>query len=121
MRNVNFTGWPQAAGPTQTCAPISPNVALFAGMLVLIAIPFSFVCHRTGGSVFMTSLLHATVDTPEEVWLPLLLPVGAHNTTTGEGRVGPALLVMFRAVAVLIVAHPRTPRLDPVSQAPRRG
>jgi membrane protease YdiL (CAAX protease family) len=94
-------------GPHADVAAVATSFALFAGMVVLMSIPFSFVYNRTGGSVFMTSLLHAAIDTPQLVWLPLLLPVGLENSTVGEGRLNLALLLAFGVVALLIVALTR--------------
>jgi membrane protease YdiL (CAAX protease family) len=94
-------------GPHTDLSAVAANFGLFAVMVVLMTIPFSFVFNRTGGSVFMTALLHAAIDTPQLVWLPLLLPVGAANSTSGEGRLDLALLLTFGAVALLIVALTR--------------
>ena len=72
-------------------------------MVVAMAIVFSFVYNRAGGSVFLTAVLHTAVDTPQLVWLPLLLPVGIENSATGEGRLDFALLVAFGVVALVVV------------------
>lgn len=94
-------------GPDADWAAVATNFGLFTAMVVLMSVPFTFVFNRTGGSVFMTALLHTAIDTPQLVWLPLLLPVGATNTTSGEGRADLAVLVAFGIVAVLIIALTR--------------
>ena len=71
-------------------------------MVVAMSVVFSFVYNRTGGSVFATAVLHTAIDTPQLVWLPLLLPVGIENSTGGEGRLDLAVLVAFGFVAVVI-------------------
>ncbi|HEY3409518.1 MAG TPA: type II CAAX endopeptidase family protein [Propionicimonas sp.] len=91
-------------GPQADVMVVVTNFALFAGMVVLMAVPFSFVYNATRGSVFMAALLHAAIDTPQVVWLPLLLPVGIENSTSGEGRLSLALLLAFGVVASVIVA-----------------
>jgi len=91
-------------GPHADLATVATNFALFAGMVVLMAVPFSLVYNATRGSVFMAALLHAAIDTPQVVWLPLLLPVGIENSTSGEGRLNLALLMAFGVVAFVIVA-----------------
>jgi hypothetical protein len=55
----------------------------------------------------MTALLHTAIDTPQLVWLPLLLPVGAANSTSGEARLDLAVLMAFGAVALAIVTLTR--------------
>ncbi len=94
-------------GPHADVMAVATNFALFAGMVVLMAILFSFVYNRTGGSVFMVALLHAAIDTPQVVWLPLLLPVGIENSTSGEGRLNLALFLAFGVVALLTLAVTR--------------
>jgi uncharacterized protein len=94
-------------GPHVDLAAVATNFAIFAGMVVLMAIPFTFVYNRTGGSVFMSALLHAAIDTPQLVWLPLLLPVGIENSPSGEGRLDLAVLVPFAVVGLTIVAVTR--------------
>ena len=94
-------------GPHVDLAAVATNFAIFAGMVVLMAIPFTFVYNRTGGSVFMSALLHAAIDTPQLVWLPLLLPVGIENSPLGEGRLDLAVLVPFAVVGLTIVAVTR--------------
>jgi len=94
-------------GPHVDLAAVATNFAIFAGMVVLMAIPFTFVYNRTGGSVFMSALLHAAIDTPQLVWLPLLLPVGIENSPLGEGRLDLAVLVPFAVVGLIIVAVTR--------------
>jgi membrane protease YdiL (CAAX protease family) len=91
-------------GPGADVLAVAGNFAVFTAMVVVMAVPFTFVFNRTGGSVFMVALLHAAIDTPQLVWLPLLLPVGAANSTTGELRLNLAVLLAFGVVAVLIVA-----------------
>jgi membrane protease YdiL (CAAX protease family) len=91
-------------GPRADVMAVATSFLLFAGMVVVMAIPFSFVYNATRGSVFMTALLHAAIDTPQVVWLPLLLPVGIENSTSGEGHLNLALLLAFGTVALVILA-----------------
>lgn len=94
-------------GPHADVAAVAANFALFAGMVVVMAIPFTFVYNRTGGSVWMTALMHAAIDTPQLVWLPWFLPVGPENSTLGEGRLNLAALLAFGAVALALVVATR--------------
>ena len=93
-------------GPQADPATVATNFALFSAMVVLMAVPFSFVFNRTR-SVLMTALLHTAIDTPQAVWLPLLLPVGLKNSARGEARLDLALLLVVGVVAVLVVALTR--------------
>lgn len=94
-------------GPHADVVAVATNFALFAGMVVVMAVLFTFVYNATRGSVFMTALLHAAIDTPQIVWLPLLLPVGVENSTSGEGRLNLALLLAFGAVALVVAVATR--------------
>jgi membrane protease YdiL (CAAX protease family) len=79
-------------GPHADPVAVATNFAVFAGMVVALAFPFTLVYNRTGGSVPLVSLLHAAIDTPQLVWLPLWVPVGAENTTRGEWQLDLAML-----------------------------
>lgn len=115
LLGVLWAGWhlpffltpDHGGGPHAGLADVATNVAVFATMVVLLSVPFAFVYNRTGGSVFMTSLLHSAIDTPQLVWVPLLLPVGMENSTSGEGRLDLALLLAFGTLALLIVVFTR--------------
>lgn len=94
-------------GPGADVGVVATNFALFTAMVVALSVVFSFVYNRTGGSVFAAAVLHTAIDTPQLVWLPLLLPVGIENSAGGEGRLDLAVLVAFGAVAVVIAAVTR--------------
>ncbi len=94
-------------GPGADVAVVATNFALFTAMVVAMSVVFTFVYNRTGGSVFATAVLHTAIDTPQLVWLPLLLPVGIENSATGEGRLDLAVLVAFGVVAVVIAVLTR--------------
>jgi len=72
-------------------------------MVVALAIIFTWVFNCTQGSVFIASLLHAAIDTPQLVWLPLFLDVGASNSARGETSLNVAVFVVFGALALLIL------------------
>ncbi|MGV8907537.1 MAG: CPBP family intramembrane glutamic endopeptidase [Propionicimonas sp.] len=94
-------------GPNADWIAVATNFALFTLMVVILSIPLSFVFNRTGGSVFATALLHAAIDTPQLVWLPLLMPVGSQNSTSGEWQLNLAVVMTFGVVAALIVVLTR--------------
>jgi len=79
------------------------NFAIFFLMVVSLNILFTWVYNHTRGSVFMASLLHAAIDTPQLVWLPLFFAVGTTNSSAGERAINLALLIPFGVLALLIV------------------
>ena len=90
-------------GPGTDPAAQLKNFFIFLLMVLAVSILFTWVYNHTRGSVFMTSLLHAAIDTPQLVWAPLFLEVGTANSTTGESSLDLALLITFGALALLIV------------------
>ena len=54
------------------------------------------VFNHTQGSIFIATLLHASIDTPQLVWIPLFLAVG-------ETSINLAGLIAFGVPALLIV------------------
>ena len=65
-------------------------------MVVALAIIFTWVFNHTRGSVFIATLLHASIDTPQLVWIPLFLAVGMTSLNL-------AALIGFGVPALLIV------------------
>lgn len=94
-------------GPNADWTAVATNFALFTLTVVILSIPLSFVFNRTGGSVLATALSHAAIDTPQLVWLPLLMPVSTQNSTSAEWQLNLALVMTFGAVAALIVVLTR--------------
>lgn len=89
-------------GPGMNPLGTAITFAAFAGLVVAMSVVFSYVVNRTGGSVFMAALLHAAIDTPQLVWLPLILPVGTQNSASGERSLDLALMIAFGMLAVVI-------------------
>jgi uncharacterized protein len=94
-------------GPGTSLADVMKNVFLFFLMVVALSILFTWVYNHTRGSVFIAGLLHAAIDTPQTVWVPLFLSVGAFNSTSGEAVLNLALLIPFGVLALLIVVLTR--------------
>jgi len=69
-------------------------------MVVAISIIFTWVFNHTRGSILIASLVHAAIDTPQLVWVPLFLEVG-------ETSLDLALLSTFGVLALLIVIMTR--------------
>ena len=69
-------------------------------MVVAIAIITTWVFNHTQGSVFIASVLHTSIDTPQAVWIPLFLMVN-------ETILNVAGLVSFGVPAVLIIVLTR--------------
>ena len=65
-------------------------------MVVAIAIIFTWVFNHTRGSIFISNLAHAAIDTPQLVWYPLFLAVD-------ETRLNLAVLIAFGVPALLIL------------------
>ncbi|MDA4112042.1 MAG: CPBP family intramembrane metalloprotease, partial [Thaumarchaeota archaeon] len=69
----------QGGGPGTGIFTFLTNFSLFFVLLLALAIIFTWVFNHTGGSIFISNLLHAGIDTPQAVWLPLFVGV----STTG--------------------------------------
>ena len=112
-------------GPGAAWGAVWTNFAIFSGMVIALSVPMTFVFNRTGGSVLLVALMHASIDTAQLVWLPLLLPVGAETSTTGERQLDLAALVGFGVTALLLVLFTRgrlgrASRRDALDLSPER-
>ncbi len=65
-------------------------------MVMALAIIFTWVFNHTHGNVFIANLLHAAIDTPQLVWIPLFLAVD-------ETSINLATLIAFGVPALLII------------------
>jgi membrane protease YdiL (CAAX protease family) len=83
-------------GPGISFATFLTSFSYFFLMVMAIAIIFTWVFNHTGGSIFIANLVHAAIDTPQLVWIPLFLAVD-------ETRLNLATLIAFGAPALLIV------------------
>ncbi|MBN2004511.1 MAG: CPBP family intramembrane metalloprotease [Anaerolineae bacterium] len=90
-------------GPDVSLVAFLINFSVFFLMVVALTLIFTWVFNGTHGSIFIASLLHAAIDTPQLVWLPLFLGVGASNSTKGETALNLAVLVVFGTLALLIL------------------
>ena len=61
----------QGGGPGTDLAIILTNFAMFFLMVIALAIIFTWVFNHTAGSVFIAIVLHASVNTPQLVLVPL--------------------------------------------------
>jgi membrane protease YdiL (CAAX protease family) len=83
-------------GPGTGFAPFLMSFSMFLLMVIALSIIFTWVFNHTRGSVFIATLLHTSIDTPQLVWLPLFL-------TVTEARLNLAALIAFGVPALLIV------------------
>jgi membrane protease YdiL (CAAX protease family) len=65
----------QGGGPGTGLDTFFTNFAMFFLFVMALNVIFTWVFNHTGGSVFMANLLHAAIDTPQLVWIPLFLAV----------------------------------------------
>ena len=72
------------------------NFSYFFLIVMAFAIIFTWVFNRTKGSIFIANLMHAAIDTPQLVWIPLFLAVN-------ETKLNLASLIAFGVPALLIV------------------
>jgi membrane protease YdiL (CAAX protease family) len=75
-------------GPGTGFAPFLMNFSIFLLMVIALAIIFTWVFNHTQGSIFISGLLHASIDTPQVVWVLLFLAVA-------ETRLNLAGLIVF--------------------------
>ncbi len=83
-------------GPGTSLTTSLINFSIFFLIVVAFAIIFTWVFNHTRGSVFISNLMHASIDTPQLVWIPLFLAV---NETT----LNLASLIGFGVPAILIL------------------
>ncbi len=94
-------------GPGVDAGAVAANFAVFTAMVVALSVLFTVVFNRTGGSVLLVALLHTAIDTGQITWLPLLLPVGLANSTSGEFTLDLALLCTFGPAALAVALATR--------------
>jgi membrane protease YdiL (CAAX protease family) len=87
-------------GPGTGFATFLTNFTLFFLMVIAIAIIFTWVFNHTRGSIFISNLAHAAIDTPQLVWMSLFI-------TVDETRLNLATLIAFGLPALLIVSLTR--------------
>jgi membrane protease YdiL (CAAX protease family) len=83
-------------GPGTGFATFLTNFSIFFLMVMAVAIITTWVFNHTRGSIFISNLVHASVDTPQLVWIPLFLAVD-------ETRLNLAVLIGFGIPALLII------------------
>jgi hypothetical protein len=83
-------------GPGTSFTTFLTSFFYFFLMVMAIAIIFTWVFNHTGGSIFIANLVHAAIDTPQLVWIPLFLAVD-------ETRLNLASLIAFGVPALLII------------------
>ena len=74
----------QGGGPGTSFATFLTNFPIFLLMVIALAIIFTWVFNHTRGSIFIATLLHASIDTPQLVWIPLFLAVGDDQPEPGR-------------------------------------
>ena len=99
-------------GPGTSLSIVVTNFSIFFLMVVEFAIITTWVFNHTGGSIFISNLVHASIDTPQLVWVPLFLGssiAGTTNSVVGETSLDLALLIGFGvpALLILIMTHGR--------------
>jgi membrane protease YdiL (CAAX protease family) len=83
-------------GPGTSFATFLRSFSYFFLIVMAFSIIFTWVFNHTGGSVFIANLLHAAIDTPQLVWIPLFLAIDETKTNL-------ASLIAFGVPALLIV------------------
>lgn len=101
-------------GPGTNFASLLTSFAYFFIVVMAFSIIFTWVFNHTGGSVFIANLLHAAIDTPQLVWIPLFLAVD-------ETKLNLACLIAFVVPALLIVILTRGRLGYRPSQEPSSG
>jgi membrane protease YdiL (CAAX protease family) len=87
-------------GPGANFTTLLVSFAYFLVMVLALSIIFTWIFNHTGGSIFMANLLHASIDTPQLVLIPLFLAID-------ETRLNLASLFAFGVPAILIVVLTR--------------
>ena len=84
-------------GPDVGFTSFLTDFLIFTVMVVAFSIIFTWVFNHTGGSIFIANLLHASIDTPQLVWIPLFPLVGETSLNIANliGFVIPALLIVI--------------------------
>lgn len=87
----------QGGGPGTGLATFLTNFSMFFLMVLALAIIFTWVFNHTRGSIFISITAHASIDTPQVVWVPLFLAVD-YTSLILAGLIGfgvTALLIVF--------------------------
>jgi uncharacterized protein len=90
----------QGGGPGTGLSAFWANFPIFLALVTSLAVILTWVYNRTGGSVFLAILVHASVNTPQVALAPLF---PALDTT----RLNTAALIGFGLAAVLVLAFTR--------------
>jgi len=90
----------RGGGPGTSVTTVMTSFIIFFLSVIALAIIITWVFNHTRGSVFVASVLHTSVDTPQLVWIPLFVIVNAIILNV-------ACLVGFGVAAVLIVVLTR--------------
>jgi membrane protease YdiL (CAAX protease family) len=86
----------QGGGPGAGFSSFLINFPIFLLLVTALAVILTWIYNHTRGSIFITTLAHASVNTPQVVLVPLFLAVG----TAGLNL---AALIGFGVPAILIV------------------
>lgn len=86
----------QGGGPGTGFSAFLSNFPIFMVLVIELAILLTWVYNRTKGSVFISTLVHASVNTPQVVLVPLFLAV---DTTS----LNLAALIGFGVTAIVIL------------------
>jgi membrane protease YdiL (CAAX protease family) len=87
-------------GPGASVATVITSFFIFLLMVVAIAVLLTWIFNHTHGSVFIASLTHTSIDTPQVVLIPLFLVVN-------ETILNLASLIAFGVPALLIIVLTR--------------
>ena len=89
-------------GPGVSFLAYFTNFGYFFVAVLAIAIVITWIFNHTRGSIFISNLVHAAIDTPTVVWIPLLVSLN-------EAQLNLALLIAFGmpALIILILTHGR--------------
>lgn len=90
----------QGGGPGTGLSAFMVNFPIFLALVTALAVILTWVYNRTGGSVLMAILVHASVNTPQVALAPLF---PALDTT----RLNTAALIGFGLAAVLVLVFTR--------------
>lgn len=86
----------QGGGPGTGMSAFLSNFPIFMVLVIELAILLTWIYNRTNGSVFISALAHASVNTPQVILVPLFLAV---DTTS----LNMATLIGFGVTAIVIL------------------
>lgn len=86
----------QGGGPGTGFETFLVNFPLFLGLAIALAILLTWIYNHTQGSLLISILAHASVNTPQVVWVPLFPAIGVTSLNL-------AALIGFGVPALLIV------------------